>query len=221
MGILTGELHKLVFGGSLCASEQWACSIHMMTAGVETEDDAAAIALMVAPIYDWFGRQASHINQQARLEWIKLNKINKPDGLYADAGSANTLYPGTVGLPAPANISGPPQITQVISFNTDIARGRGSKGRIYPPTVSGDSGGSFVETNGLTNLGRTLEMADSGQELLAELNNVVGNLTCVVWSQIGQVGRAIETVRVGRIVDTQRRRRNNLNESYVSATAPV
>lgn len=221
MGILTGELHKLVFGGSLATTETWACSIHMMTADLETVDPLTAIEAMDPPLRTWFTKIESYINQAARLEWIKLNKINKPDGLYADAGAANTFYPNPLMVPNAVHPYGSPQLSQCISFSTDVVRGRASKGRIYPPSITNGIGGSFVESNGLINTNQTGAMADAAQILLAELNNATPNLTCVVWSQVGQVGRAIETVRVGRVVDTQQRRRNNLVENYVPATAPV
>lgn len=228
MGVLTGELHKLVFGGSLATTEQWACSIHMMTQGAETANDSLWIELMQAPIKAWFERVGSGINGSARLEFIKLNRINKgpvglnlPGGHYADPAASNTRFLSPAGLPHAQCGNAPPQLSQVVSFTTDILRGRASKGRIFPPTTVMIANSDIVGSNGQVFPAETTLMANSAQVLLAELNNATTNLTAAVWSNIGQVGRAIETVRVGRVVDTQRRRRANVSEDYIAASAPV
>lgn len=221
MGILTGELHKLVFGGVLAGTETWSCSIHMGTDGAETENDHQAMLDMRLPIEDWFKRPGTAINPSARLNFIKLNKVNKADGKYADGTDSQTLFFEPMVSPTGSSVSSPPQMTQALSWKTDIMRGRASKGRIYPPTSCLPNGTGSAGPDGLMTLESTQVMADSAQELLAELNNATTNLTCVVWSQVGQVMRAIEFVNCGRVVDTQQRRRRNLPELRVSALAPV
>lgn len=221
MGVLTGELHKIVFGGPLYGSESWACSLHMMTADAETEEDALALPLLLPPINDWFLRQGTQMSPGAKLAFIKSNRVDKVTGHYSDATDSNTLFLDPV-INAPLTGHAPPQNTVALSWHTDIIRGRASHGRIFPPTASSNVGGTdLVGTDGRVTLPLTLGMADSAQELLAELNNATVNLTAVVWSQIGQTGRAIETVSCGRVTDTQRRRRRNLLEERVFAAAPV
>lgn len=221
MGILTGELHKLVFGGTLATNDTWACSIHMATQDAETELDFPALSLVRPPLVDWFARGTSFLNQSATLDFIKLNKVNRADGKYTDSTDANTLFNDPVLVAGGGHGYGPPQLSMALTWHTDIVRGRASKGRIYPPSSDQNVGTPLVDIAGHVDAAMALAAANSAQELLAELNNATTNLTCCVWSQVGQQARAIERVSVGRVIDTQRRRRSQLDEVRVFATAAV
>lgn len=221
MSILTGELHKLVFGGKLAGTESWACSIHMATQGVETEPDAPALILMMPPIMDWFQRVDSRINTLASLDFAKLNRVDKVTGHYADPTDSVTFFPVPVGVPSGMGTTAPPQLTAALTWHSDIIRGHASKGRIYPPTTLVINTASQIDSTGRLAAANALQIANSAQELLSELNNATTNLTCVVWSQVAQVARAIEKVSCGRVIDTQRRRRANLLEEREFATANV
>lgn len=221
MGILTGNLHKLVFGGILAGEETWACSIYMATQGAEVSEDGGNVLAFEQPIKDWFLRIPSGINQVARLDYLKCNQVNKADGKYVNQAET---FQGFYEPPVAADggmLVAPPQISTALTWHTDKARGRNSKGRIYPPSTHGQGLGTWMGPDGLLNQNYALGMADSAQELLAELNNATTNLTAVVWSQIAQEARAIERVSCGRTVDTQLRRRRNLPEARVFATAAV
>lgn len=221
MGVLTGELGKLVFGGRLAVDETWACSIHFCTGTIETLDDSILLPGYEAPLRDWFTRQYSYIAANATLDYIKFNQVNKSDGKYTASGESNTLVLAVPAVGGLGTKNTPPQLTQAVTWHTDVDRGRASKGRIYPPGNIFLADGAAMGSDGLTNQGFTGLMADSYQELLSELNAVSAEATACVWSQVGQTARAIERVSVGRVIDTQKRRRKNLGEERVFATAAV
>jgi len=72
-------------------------------------------------------------------------------------------------------------------------------------------------------------MADSNQELLSELNAVargafpagpLAPLACV-FSAVGNLAFNVERVSVGKVADTQRRRRSSIPEDRIFALAAV
>lgn len=174
-----------------------------------------------APLSDWFIRAASFIQLGAKLEYVKFNLIDKATGHYTNQGETiESLFSPLVVHDGGVQI--PNQLTQAITLHSDVSRGRGSKGRFYPPS-------SFMSTGGTTNIGadgrisaaNAKATADSAQELISELNAAASSFNAVVWSQLAQQARAVEKVSVGRVVDTQRRRRSSLDEDRQFATADV
>lgn len=221
MGILTGNLHKVVFGGKLTQNEQWACSLHMATQGAEVSEDGGNVLAFDPVVKDWFLRQTSHINEAATLEYVKCNQVDRVTGLYVNQGETFVGFYDPIVPANPLGAPAPPQLSIALTWHTDLARGRASKGRIYPPSGTGYNSGSWIGGDGLLGAPQALECANSAQEFLAEMNNATTNLTAVVWSKIAQEARAIEQVSCGRVVDTQQRRRKSIPETRVFATAAV
>lgn len=111
----------------------------------------------------------------------------------------------------------PPQCSVVASWMTAVA-GRHGKGRIYlpaPTTAVVAGGGGLMSSTVQTGI------ATSTATLVGDLNyeNIVG----AVYAKAIVAGapwvryNLISAVRVGQVIDTQRRRRNQLVETYVSA----
>jgi len=208
-----------VFGGALFTIEQWSCSI--MFANITTDGvPATNTEQMQPPLQEWFLRPASMINPAATLEFVKLNEVNRADGKYTNPAQVNeSLF-----LP-PVTISGqtvkcPAQITSAITIHSEFARGRGSKGRFYPPS-SWDSSPGTLQPDGRLHPNIAKGMADSAQELLSELSAAMTPAVAVVWSQAGQIAMPAVRVSCGRVLDTQRRRRSSLDEAREFATAEV
>ena len=221
MPVLTGPLAKLVWGGNLTDKETWACSLHLAGGEGEFLDDGLLLDSYVLPLKDWFERSDSNINQIATLDFVKFNEVDKVTGRYSDAGASNTFF---VVPPHEGNAStqpGPPQLTAAVTLQTDKVRGRASKGRFYPPIGVQLATTTIMGLDGLLTTAKALAMANSAQELLSEINAVSAVMNVCVWSQIGQEARAVETVSVGRAVDTQIRRRKGMVDSRVAATAAV
>lgn len=110
----------------------------------------------------------------------------------------------------------PPQCSVVASWGTAVA-GRHGKGRIYLPAPVT----SQVTTDGgLLSSVPQGAIASSTADLIAALNySGVGAdsyadaiVTGAPWTKYSKVA----SVRVGNVIDTQRRRRNQITETYVS-----
>lgn len=147
---------KIAWGGSLGdpGMEVWTNSIgwmaktdsnwtNIVNRGVSgTQDNISALSTAIG---QWFQTPCSTetadtekgagINPQANLEWVKLNIIGA-NGKYLFA-SNTFFYPVAIsggGTMAGNSLYSPPwQMTTAITLRTTVSRGRGSKGRIYPP----------------------------------------------------------------------------------------
>lgn len=205
----TDHLLKLVWGGRLFDTEQWTCSLHLISVDSPSTDSSA---LFQAPISAWFQASESYINKGARLDYVKANEIDPITLHYVDPGfTSEYLYVPSVG-PALSAASGFGQDSLVISLATAAARGRASKGRFYPPSSQinlPDNTGAIQATVATT-------IAVKAVALLDGINAASTAKVCV-FSHIGQTARTVTGVRVGRVMDTQRSRRSSLEEQYVTA----
>jgi hypothetical protein len=227
-GSVTYRPHLLLsFGGQFFGTEQWTNNLRMIlgdpattlisesamdTWAVENIEDVAA------DLAAWVGRTDSRISAAARLDWVKLNVIDE-DGRYWSDTETNRYD-----FPSGEQVSGAttetfPQVSVVLSLLTDAARGRGSRGRIYPPT-----GAMAMDPDtGRISSANVTAMANSALTLLNDLANEPGvdlqSPRVVVASELGTPGpmRNVTSVAVGNVADTQRRRRNALPEAYTAA----
>jgi len=220
----------LTFGGRFFVEEQWSGGIRLAApAGPDGEADSAWISTAeegvqycADAVEAWFTSSGAMVSSQAKLDWVKLNAIDA-DGTYLDKSNTTLIeYPTAT---APSGGSGGfdwPQITAVVSFRTDVQRGLAARGRLYVPTTTGKSlAGRIGEADCLT-------MATAARDLLETLRDmpqllIGGQLApCVVSRGVllgpGNYGpgvaRYIRRAEVGDVVDTQRRRRNELVEVY-------
>lgn len=216
---VVGHLHKIVFGGRLAVSETWSCSLHFLN------PDAGPLVipgLMASAISLWLERATSLISNLAYLDYIKANELNPASipstvvGKPASPPFTRYLSETDVNqydLAVPdqgLSSAGPPQISYAVSTTTGFLRGPAHAGRFYPP-----AGLLPVAADGRLSVAGTQGMAASAAQLITDLNGSnVGS--CVIYSGIGLTTRQITGVRVGRVADTQRRRRRNLVEAWES-----
>lgn len=230
---MTYQPHALLrFGGRWFDTEQWSCGIR-----IGTDDNSATVAQWVTATKDggvpdeprmltdfrefveaWFLRPGSQISNLARLDYVSLNAIG-PDGKYADPGSPHTYeYPAGSAPTGPLDAFEMPQLSIVVSLRTEIQRGLATHGRIYPPT------GLQLTSAGRVGSTTATGMAESFSTLCEDIAGydeviLAGAPRVVVASDLGTPGpmRIVTRVLVGDVVDTQRRRRNQLQETYVTS----
>lgn len=129
------------------------------------------------------------------------------NGRYPDGVDA-TEFLRAVPLSGAASV-GYPQIALVLSLRTARSRGYASNGRMYiPSSLSPDAGTGLITASAASNA------ALAGAAFIGEVNDAGAGVASVM-STVG-TGRIepITGVRVGRVMDTQRRRRNGLPETY-------
>lgn len=219
---------KVTFGGHIYGDQdEWTCGINI---GSETQDFAAngftwspaGLAFVKEIITDWFTSTGAGISQHADMRWIKMAIIGK-DGKYKTNGVDGPYTMNYVQDFAPVNGGDTlhagqnvaPQLTVALTMETDVSRGPGKFGRIYPP-LTGNPSNIGLDDN-------PEWKADAFRDMISGLNGAFATLFDI--NEFGVIvasGKApgkharVKRVKVGQVIDTQRRRRNNIPENYTT-----
>lgn len=225
MAFSTNSL-RITVGGSLFDVETW--SIGFRARSTTPESNASLIAGIAGMAEDihtdfsaGFAIAGLHANSQATCDWAKVAALDT-DGRYADGSDADYFA-----LPAGTGDAGggsadAPQLCTVVSFQTVAHRGHASRGRVFLPGCAQ----STLTTSGEMSTGAVADIRDEMVDRLDHINGILStafsaNMRLAVMSPLGAgVSHSITDVRVGRVVDTQRRRRRQLDEAYSDA-APL
>lgn len=218
------HMYLSIIGDAYGGTEHWQFGLRLTDGGVNgqvTADWAGPV------VRDWWTNVNHGFINTHRLTSVKCAQIGT-DGKYV----LNTVSGEFHVIPA---VAGPtvwaadqqavPQNTLVATLTTAVPRGYASKGRIYPPPQFYN-----VNNDGLISANDALDAANSIKSLITNLNAVetIGNVIVAsrgkgvvafdakgkrsyTWPNQG-VQRNVTGVEVGRVVDTQRRRRRQLLE---------
>lgn len=197
------NLIKVAFGGTLFTDEIWAMGFHLALGSTPQIDPHTLQSALLGFLLD----SRAGFTTAAKLTYIKANGINPLTGKYIAGDTREFVVSpaqqlGNAGEPAPA------QMAVCVSLGTDLARGRSSKGRFFIPTVS-----RIIDASGRITTTSAQDTATSAAEMITKIN-ALGSHKVVVWSKIGQQAEPVTHVRVGRVMDTQRRRRSSMSEDY-------
>lgn len=212
---------RVTFGGTLGGvdgPEIWACSVNgLFNGGTDVQANYQAWCDAIATAFNsWFTNATNRQSSRAFLAYIKMNRIGT-DGKYPPGWvTAQHTYPS----PAAGAVSSPlPGFCSIVwSWLTPVQRGPASKGRIYPPnTPSSYAGGDQI-----TGAEQSAQITAAKNMLNVLAATYSSSLAFVptVESSIGGAFHPINGVRVGNIIDVQRRRKNQIKETYVAATWP-
>lgn len=209
------------FGGGV---EEWSTGFWF---GAENEDaalpDQATADGIKAAWIAFFTNNSSGISPNWQTTLVKLSshgtdgKSDANDTIYSNVSPAVS---GTIGT------TFPPQVSLAVTLAGSAARGLASKGRMYLPGV-----GLGIDGTGKTNPGATQALSDRFKIFLDAVNALPHNNVVVLASHgqltknldgewipkvggYGPVTKAVRSIKVGNVYDTQRRRRNGLTESY-------
>jgi len=211
----------MAIGGTLGntggANEIWQCGIRGLPnpgSGLSLGDADQGLSKIHEAVRAWFVSDNANMRNDATIAYCKLNEIG-PDGRYVDPTTNVYDYPdGTFGAAVPEM---PSFLSVAFSWTTDRNRGPGARGRIYPPVAIPHSPGDVVSTL-LTNAYVT-----AAKGLLDAISNPSSGIFVMgpaVVSKIGAVIQPITGVRVGNVIDVQRRRKNALVEVYATSDWP-
>lgn len=198
------------WGGKLPGGEQWSCGFRMAGPPANAETAPAGMLAGIGAAIVVFHQHANTlINQRALLSFVKVNGVGT-DGTYINDSTTQATYADLPGASAAA--SAPPnQIALAISLTTGYSRGAAHRGRFYIPlpTVALDAAGVFAAANA----GIISGTADT---LLSSVNAVSPDWKMAVFSRkkYAPAHRLVTGNLVGRVLDTQRRRRRSLVENY-------
>lgn len=214
---------KITFGGRLYGNQEiWT---NGLTVGHEDKDfdgfvyqgdDVTRRAIRDA-IVEWFTSRDAYISQDAKLEWVKFAVIGT-DGKYAVGDDGGYELNETLDFDAYSGGEDrqvAPQLSVALTLETAVRRGAGRYGRIYPP-LTGVSGTDGYDVH-------YQSRASAFAKLINDINDCMdGPLTddsvqprVIVASNVGSGRNAtVANIKVGKVIDTQRSRRNALTEDY-------
>jgi hypothetical protein len=221
-GIYAHKIVKVTVSGTMLnGAEEWQTGWHM---GFLNSDATKPTQAFVDLVRDqWILHMHNNadvpINNtfkftEAKAAWIAT------DGRYTNVADVVTSNPATTISGARAGAPLPPQVALVATLIGGSGKGIGGKGRMYLPGISQEIDGN----------GRVLPLIcqNVANQLAAMFNTLDGSVDApghVINASKGSKrslytdGRNVPVngVRVGNVYDTQRRRRNGLQETYVSA----
>lgn len=207
-----------IWTDSEAANESWAFGIRVMrSGGGKLNSPDAYIGDINGPIATWWATAASTMCSRAKLTTLKVNNIN-PDGKYADPVTHFHDYGAGIGGLTTHAVPG--DMSTVWSWSTSFqSRGPGSRGRVYPPNCGpGPSSAFYISTANQT---AGLTAAKALLSLLSVNSDGDSHLIIpIIASKVNGNTQKIDTVRVGRVIDVQRKRRRQVSESYATSTWP-
>lgn len=174
------------------------------------------------PLEAWWTGGTVPFSVAATLGWVKVAQVG-PDGRYVPVEGNPGIAEWTPPTPGPSSGVPAPQLSIAVTLDSGSRLGRARTGRSYLPPANINISG----TTGLITENGANACRDTFATLLAamrdEINTVVvtGILQPAIMSEIGQgQTRQVQSVRVGRVIDTQRRRRSSIPELY-SPNVPI
>ena len=203
-----------IYGGA----EQWSTGFWLGHEETDAEDPTQAAADAIRALWDTFYTSATapfsslFATTEVRLTWFSA-----PGNI--DEGKTQFAVIQNPATGSASTTKFPPQIALVASLRSDRARGRGSHGRMFLPGPA-----MILGTNG--------KISTSDRDLVADrLKTFFDGIRAsasIPWDPIlvspekatvpitAGINETITHVMVGDVYDTQRRRRNQLVESYAN-----
>lgn len=207
---------RLVVGGTLYGVERWSWGLSLQDWDDDNVQDNVPTTVPDAIVTAVRGlMESEYISGRVTTDLFKLNLIG-PDGRYVNERTTvlRELTPGQ-SRGAGNSVDHPPQISLAVTLNTDARRGLASRGRFYLPGPSVP-----LDQNGQIPLATANVIRDRAVAMLDAINRAVPGYQVVIASDVGQGAfRRVESVRVGRVLDTIRSRRNKFAESYTPDAA--
>ena len=212
MGVPANVVRIVTYGTLSAEPDIWNVVMHCLA---DTEPDASGLDEIAANVlaawtaHIFSGTPGAQLSTYCAMDGVKAYSLDAEGhalamGLAVPDGGSPTGSAAT-GLPM--------QLAVCVSLNT-ARPGRSYQGRSYLAGLAGEA----VSASGLLTEATTLIFANAFAAMMSEVNasTYAGGegLTLGVLSKLKTNIQDITHVRVGNIVDTQRRRRNAVAEAY-------
>lgn len=176
----------------------WTTNTGDDVAAALTKFQTAVAAMWASDLDAYISDQVAYTAQKVvSVDPSSGKQIARADGVATDAG-ANT------------GETLPPQIAVAVSLRTALAT-RAGRGRFYLPPFAVDQ-----VLNGRLVSATQTDVLDQAKQMFDSL--VANSHTPVIFHRTAASTTPITTIAVGDVFDTQRRRRDSYQESYVSDT---
>lgn len=217
-------VHVTLHGTCWEGAEEWQTGFYIGTPTADAPRPTQAAADFIRDKWvTFFSSQKGNIANNFKFDTCKMALLRK-DGKY-DGEAVESHPTGTVSGGAISSQPLPPQVALVATLIGGSGKGLGGKGRMYLPGVN-----AFLQGNGHIGAPAPQDVATTLATFINDVNAepaVEGRVINVsrghktdllgVVSYDGARNVFVNGVRVGDVYDTQRRRRNQLNEVYKSA----
>lgn len=222
------NVHRVTISGtSFGGAEQWSTGFYVGAVGEGVSNPTQAFADAIRTAWTtFFTATSTSVTSAWKTENVKVAQVGT-DGKTFPENVVYAPYGTAISGPAGVNIF-PPQISLAASLENAGARGLAAKGRMYLPGIGLSLGSNgqitpaqalaicnnfkaFIDSvNAAAPLGAKVILASQGRRT----KNPDGSYSVVPGTSVNAV---VNRVRVGSAFDTQRRRRNQLVETYQSA----
>lgn len=221
MGYRHAVVRATAFGDCHLGTEEWSTGCFFGIADDDVPDPTQASAdAFLAAWKAFFEDVNTGITNKYRTIGVRVAKLNPADGkvfpAYNFYAHPTVPFAGTGGTSSPQ-----PQLAVVLSMQARPDAGLGAKGRMYLPGVT-----HSVGTNGQMTAADTLKIVTAAATMMNGLNDHADMPGRLINASQGRnlgllndmpVNRYVQDLLVGSAYDTQRRRRNQLVETYSSA----
>lgn len=216
-----------ISGTSFLGAEQWSTGFYIGAVNADVSNPTQAFADAVRTAWTTFFTSAgAGIGNLWKTDQIKVAQVGTDGKTHPD----NVLYApyGTAITGPTAGTVYPAQISLVASLENSGARGLAAKGRMYLPGVT-----HVVQSNGQISTANVTSTVTALKAFIDAVNAAAPTGEKVILASQGRrtknpdgtysvvpgtsVNSVVNRVRVGSVLDTQRRRRNQLVEAYQSA----
>lgn len=216
------EFYKVTFGGEVFGGEDiWSCGLNFgfpgKGVGFGNRDWPDVIENISETLSTWYRDPNTRISSSATLKWVKVAFIGE-DGLYF---REPVVYDYSAPIAGGRVGAVPAQLALAVSFLSSKMRAPGKDARIYlpMPNLSPEADGG-ISSSEAGNIGANFAAVIRAIELhLQQTSEDAPQM--IVASQKTESHNVVQTVRVGRLIDTQRRRRNKMSEEYAPSTIIV
>jgi len=219
------HMYLTLLGDAYAGAEHWQFGFRLTDGGASSQATANDVGPAIAA---WYPVAANGFYATHRLTSVKVARIGV-DGDYEPNEVSGVWFPGAPVAGSEGHaVDSPdvPQLTVCCTLQTAVPRGRGARGRVYPPPQRFNIG-----ADGLLIAGDAAVFALRMAALVTAINArpLVGNVAVMSRGkrEAGPIVNGKQTwtypnpgstnnvtsVGVGRVVDTQRRRRRSLIES--------
>jgi hypothetical protein len=237
MAFLSPHVLLTVHGDAWGTIEEWSIGLRCVPTGELAVDTQTKLQNIVnsaaAPTETMHKSTTLSHPAPVRLTHLKAAAIATDGTYFTDPGVAEYTYLAPVaGVPAydPASTFIIPQSSLVVSLRTALSRGFASKGRIYLPPcgLAIAAGTGLISTGDVTAVGNTIKTWINALNAIAEIDSVAVFSKGHGVKTVDGAGKVhytypddgwyqpVTSLRVGRVHDTQRRRRRSLPEEPVS-----
>jgi len=216
--------HVTVSGTAFNGLEQWTCGFYLGKAAADAEDPNGWAELVSTKWQTlWNGGGSTMFASTYKTTQIKVSQM-LPDGTTDLEAIDYYTYPSPIAGGGSAIF--PAQIALAITTTSQIQRGLASKGRMFLPglTFGIDSATGKLTSGTMTAIGNTMKTFYDGLNVLGADDIILAShghavkTGGVITSYTGAVNAKVTGCRVGDVYDTQRRRRDDLVESYTART---